>query len=119
VSILNTFFGKKHVIGVEIFGAATALGALPAMTISFQDQDTFSKLVARTDESLSLHGELTAFFQSHFDVPHQPGAICLHDRPLTDAEWRSFLNDKFRGKKWKYSRYTGITVEYVIVVVFG
>lgn len=119
MSILETLFGKKRVIGVEVFCAPTALGAQFKKTIAFEDADALSKLVVRTDGDLSLHGELTAFFQSHFDVPEQATRIPVHDSPLKDDQWRSFLNDKFRGKKWKCSRYGGLSVEYVVVVVFG
>ena len=81
----------------------------------FTDAGDLDKLVASADRDLNLDGELVAFYKTRIHDDH----VVLNDRYLTDAEWASFLCEKFSGKKWKYCRYQGIATQYIAVVVFG
>ena len=119
MSILNRIFGKRRVIGLEIFAGWTEVGAAFAAPgkklLVFRDAGDLDKLVASTDRDLNLDGELVTFYRTHFSPDH----VAVSDRHLTDAEWTSFLREKFSGKQWKYCRYQGLATEYLAVVVFG
>ncbi|MCX7045151.1 MAG: hypothetical protein NTX50_06680 [Candidatus Sumerlaeota bacterium] len=74
MSILSVLFGKRRVIGVEMFVGPTELAAQLAAQgkkmLALSDADDLDKLVARTDTDLRLDGELVAFCKTHFNIAH-------------------------------------------------